>query len=351
MSATTANGPMVPLNEGRSLSRWGVVSLGLHAAILVVGALFALSRSIPEPEPVGISVEVISAEAPQEAQGERPAPTPAPPNVTTPPTPEPEAPEPLRNQQVAPPPPPPPPPPAPATAFVPPAPTPARPTPPPPAATPSPEALPTPPVQPTPPAPPAPPQPQQTATPSPPRPDPLPLPPTPTPPPPEPARTPGTASTPPVARPQDRSSSVLNTLDRLRTTQRQTEAPTARPNPRAAPQSGGGTATGQSNLTAGEIRGIADQIGDCWNVDAGAPDLASIVVELRITGLDAQGNIRTVGPGDRGVPADPRARAVYEAARRAMLSPRCNPLRVPPEKLNALRDSVFRFNPRGLVAR
>jgi hypothetical protein len=339
---------MVPLNEGKGLSRWGLVSLALHATILVVGALFALSRSIPEPEPVGISVEVISDEAPQEAQGERPAPTPAPAHVTTPP--RPEAPEPQRNQQIAPPPPPPPPP-APATSFVPPAPTPPRPTPPPPAATPSPDALPTPPVQPAPPAPPAPPQPQQQATPSPPRPDPLPLPPVPTPPPPEPARTPGTASTPPVARPQDRSSSVLSTLDRLRTTQRQTQAPTARPNPAAAPVSGGGTAAGRSTLTAGEIHGIADQIGECWAVDAGAPDLATIVVELRITGLDAQGNIRTVGPGDRGVPSDPRARAVYEAARRAMLSPRCNPLRVPPDKLAALRDSVFRFNPRGLVSR
>jgi hypothetical protein len=348
VSATAANHPMLPLNEGRSLPRWGAVSLALHAAILVVGALFALSRSIPEPEPVGISVEVISAEAPQEAQGERPAPTPAPPNLTAPP--QPEAPEPLRNQAIAPPPPPPPPPPAPATAFVPPAPTPARPTPPPPAATPSPEALPVPPVQPTPPAPPAPPQPQQQATPSPPRADPLPLPPVPTPPPPEPVRTPGTSTTPPVARPLERSPEVQNTLERLRVAQRQTTPPTARPNPQAAPQSGGGTVAGRSTLTAGEIRGIADQISECWAVDAGMMGLSEIVVELRVQ-VDGQGVIRNALAASGSPPSEPRARAVFEQARRALTDARCAQLRIPRDKIAEVQASIFRFNPRGLVSR
>jgi hypothetical protein len=50
-----------------------------------------------------------------------------------------------------------------------------------------------------------------------------------------------------------------------------------------------------------------------------------------------------------GVPSDPRARAVFEAARRAMLDPQCNPLPIPREKLPALNNAIFRFNPRGLV--
>jgi hypothetical protein len=169
------------------------------------------------------------------------------------------------------------------------------------------------------------------------------------PPPPTPSQQPGTGQTPPVARPQERSASVQNTLERLRQQQQQ-QAPTARANPQAgAPRAGGGTPTGAAPLTQGEIRGIADQISECWNVDAGAPNISEIVVSLRVE-LDGAGTVRNVRP-DGGVPGDPRARAVYESARRALLSPACNPLKVPREKLVTLQSSTFRFNPRGLVQR
>jgi hypothetical protein len=152
-----------------------------------------------------------------------------------------------------------------------------------------------------------------------------------------------------VQRPQERSTSVQNTLERLRQTQRQDTPPTGRPNPPppAAPSAGGGAPAGAAALTAGEIRGLSDQIGECWNVDAGAPNLSQIVVELKVQ-LDGQGNVRNVIAAS-GVPSDPRARAVYEAARRALLSPQCNPLKVPAAKLPTLMASTFRFNPRGLV--
>lgn len=330
------------------LNRWGMVSAGMHALILVIGTLFVLARTIPEPEEQGIAVELVSPGPPQLAQADVPRAIPAPPSpeaTPEPPTPEPPAPEPPRNQPPQPPPPPPPPPPAPASAPTPPSPSQAQPTPPAPPPAPSPDAVPTPRVtQPTPPTP-SPPQPQQAQTP--PRPDPLPLPPTPVPPPPEPAQQAGTGTTPPVARPQDRSQSVLNTLERLRTTQQQDRPPTARPNPSGSPQQGGGSPTGTAALTQGEIRGIADQISECWNVDRGMLGLDTIVVELRVQ-LDSQGVVRNVVPNG-SAPADPRARSVYELARRALMSPQCNPLRVPPSKYQTVMASIFRFNPRGLV--
>ena len=64
--------------------------------------------------------------------------------------------------------------------------------------------------------------------------------------------------------------------------------------------------------------------------------------------LDGRGVVRNVLPA-RGVPADPRARAVYESARRALMSPQCNPLKVPAAKMQTFMASTFRFNPRGLV--
>jgi hypothetical protein len=335
-----------------TLNRWGMVSAGLHALILAIGALYALARPIPEPVEQGIAVEVVTTGPPQLAQADVPRPVPAPPSPDappTPPTPEPPAPTPPRNTPPEPPPPPPPPPPAPASAPSPPTPQQARPTPPTPPPAPSPDPVP---VQPrvaepipTPPTPPPPQPPQQAQTT--PRPDPLPLPPPPVPPPPEPSQQAGTGQTPPVQRPQERSTSVQNTLERLRTAQQQDRAPTARPNPSGAPQQGGGSPTGTAALTQGEIRGLADQIAECWNVDRGMMNADQIVVELRVT-LDSQGNVRNVVPNG-SPPADPRARSVYESARRALLSPQCNPLRVPPSKFGTVMASIFRFNPRGLV--
>ena len=331
------------------LNRWGMVSAGLHALILVIGTLFVLARPIPEPEEQGIAVELVTPGPPQLAQADVPRPIPAPPSpdaTPEPPTPEPPAPEPPLNTPPEPPPPPPPPPPAPAPTPSPPAQTQATPTPPTPPPAPSPDVSPTPPQQtrPTPPTP-SPPQPQQAQTP--PRPNPLPLPPTPIPPPPEPAQQAGTGTTPPVARPQERSQSVLNTLERLRTTQQQQRPPTARPNPSGRPQQGGGSPSGTAALSQGEIRGLAEQISECWNVDSGMLGLDTIVVELRVQ-LDSQGVVRNVVPNG-SPPSDPRARSVYESARRALMSPQCNPLRVPPNKYGTVMASIFRFNPRGLV--
>ena len=332
------------------LNRWAAVSAGLHALVLGLGALFVLARPIPEPEDQGIAVELVSPGPPQMAQADVPAPTPAPPSPQappTPPTPAPPAPEPPRNAPPEPPPPPPPPPPAPAPSPAPPAPSQATPTPPPPPPAPTPEPTPAPRVtEPTPP-PPTPSPPRQQAA-APPRPSPpLPLPPPPVPPPPEPSQQAGTGQTPPVARPQERSTSVQNTLERLRTAQQQDRPPTARPNPSGSPQQGGGSPTGTAALTQGEIRGLAEQISECWRVDPGMLGLDQIVVELRVQ-LDSQGVVRNVAPA-AGLPGDPRARSVYESARRALMSPQCNPLRVPPGKYQSVMASIFRFNPRGLV--
>lgn len=146
----------------------------------------------------------------------------------------------------------------------------------------------------------------------------------------------GTGRTPPVQRPQENIRSVENTLERLRQQQSQQQRPS------------GGSPSTTAPLTEGEARALAAQIGQCWGVDAGILSLQDIVVELRVQ-LDGQGNVRNVVPSDRGVPSDPRARAVYESARRALLSPQCNPLRVPPDRHRAVMETTFRFSPRGLV--
>jgi hypothetical protein len=102
-----------------------------------------------------------------------------------------------------------------------------------------------------------------------------------------------------------------------------------------------------ASLTQAEIRTLSEQIAECWHVDGGMMGLQHIVVEMRVR-LDGQGNVRNVVPAGN-MPGDPRVRAVFESARRALLSPQCNPLRLPPEKYETVMQSIFRFSPRGLV--
>ncbi|MDO9707793.1 hypothetical protein [Paracraurococcus lichenis] len=358
---------------------WGLVSAGLHVALLVLGLLFGLPKRLEEPEEA-IAVEIVAA--PQVAQGERPAPVVGPPSVKEPPRPEPPAPERVTESIPSPPPPPPPPPPAaapppspqvatPRLTPPPPEPTPVPPRPPqvaeakprpepPPEPAPTPLPLPPPPPPaPAPPAPRQPPQPPQQQAqakpeppappPAPPRPDPVPQK-TPAPPAPEPAKEAGTGRTPPVQKPQADSRSVLNTLERLQASRPSNEAPRGRPSPATgSPQQGGGAPTGTAALNAGEKAGLADKISECWSVDGGGLGIRDVVVELRVD-VDAGGTVRNVRPNG-SPPADPRARSVYEAARRALLDPKCNPLPLPKERLAALRDTVFRFNPRDLGLR
>ncbi|MFZ4407079.1 MAG: hypothetical protein ACOYOH_07050 [Paracraurococcus sp.] len=333
----------------RGMRFWGLVSVAAHVALLLLGLIFGLPKRLEEPEEA-ISVEIVAA--PQIAQGEKPSPVAGPPAVAPPPKPEPPAPTPVKESVPSPPPPPPPPPPAPA-----PAPAPQQ------VAQPKPVA-PTPPPEPTPsPTPlPPPPKPQQLAqaepkpkpeppTPAPARHDPpLPIPPPPVPPPPTPAKEAGTGQTPPVQKPQPDSRSVLNTLERLQQTAKQTEPPRAKPSPQAgSPQQGGGAPTGTAALNAGEKAGLADKISECWSVDGGGMGIRDVVVELRVD-VDAGGTVRNVR-ANGSPPSDPRARSVYEAARRALLDPKCNPLPLPKERLAALRETVFRFNPRDLGLR
>lgn len=144
----------------------------------------------------------------------------------------------------------------------------------------------------------------------------------------------GRGSAPAAGRLEASDPQVQNTLARLRDlAQRQNSA--------------GGRPSVAPPLTQGELRALAEQVSQCWSVDASMLSLQD-VVELRVQ-LDGQGNVRNVVPGDRGIPNDARSRAVYESARLALLSPRCNPLRVPTDKMQSVMAAIFRFSPSGLV--
>jgi hypothetical protein len=169
-------------------------------------------------------------------------------------------------------------------------------------------------------------------------------------PPPNPSDKPGTGRTPPARNTDERSQSVLSTLEKLRAMQAQNEAPKSRANPAPSGSTqSGGAPTGTAALSSGEKTALANTISECWSVDGGALNIRSVIVEMRVE-VDSGGTVRNVRPNG-SVPADPQARSVYEAARRALLNPQCNPLPLPKDRLEALRNTVFRFNPRDLGLR
>jgi hypothetical protein len=152
-----------------------------------------------------------------------------------------------------------------------------------------------------------------------------------------------------VARPEERSTSVLNTLERLRQQQAQQQPPTARPNPAAGrPAPSGGAPTGADPLSAGDRRAVGERVAECWRVDRGMLGLDGLTVSLRAI-VDQGGVIRDVRPGPEGVPRDPRGRTLYEQARRALLDPACSPLPVPRDRLQPTNEFQFNFAPRGFI--
>ncbi|HTN09457.1 MAG TPA: hypothetical protein VL154_00615, partial [Acetobacteraceae bacterium] len=178
-------------------------------------------------------------------------------------------------------------------------------------------------------------------------PPPLPLPPPPAPPPPAPPSH--TAQPNDTKNPAPDSKSLENTLEKLRAMQAQNSPPTRRANPDSsrAPVAGGrrtGDLTGR--LTAAQRGAIGDKVRECWTKDAGALDLDKMSVQLIVT-VDASGTARDaeVGPEDAGRLGDPRFRAFAERARRAVLSPRCSNLPIPPGDLGGQQKLYFRFKP------
>ncbi len=94
---------------------------------------------------------------------------------------------------------------------------------------------------------------------------------------------------------------------------------------------------------------VRQQIRQCWNVPAGAKDIQNMVVEIRMQ-LGPDGAVQRVEPRDPGrMGSDPFYRTLAESAMRAVLNPRCNPLKLPPDSYDIWRDMTLSFNPKDLV--
>ncbi|MSO81133.1 MAG: hypothetical protein EXQ97_05840 [Alphaproteobacteria bacterium] len=296
----------------RSLSRhrgrhWGTVGSGtLHVALIVmvqVGAA-SLFSDPPPPPPRIIPIEIVPVG-----------------KITTPPPPVAAREGPAPQRQAAAPPPPPPQPAPEVKAPTPPAPPPvpqAQPTPPPP-----PPPAPTPQARPTPPPEPAPPAAERVEA------------------------KPQTKPAPPA--PKRDFNSVLKDLSAKNATP--TPAPavhaTAPTTGKPVPTPPAPPTTQASIAEIDALRAaVRQQVELCWSPPTGAREARDLVVRVHIR-LDPSGQVRDARVLDSARMAlDRFFEAAADAARRAVLNDRCNPLKLPPERYELWREIELTFDPR-----
>ncbi len=194
---------------------------------------------------------------------------------------------------------------------------------------------------------PEPPKPEPPPTPPPPPPPPVPAPepkpqtlkPEPPPPPPPPQKP-----QPPQKKPDDSSFDQL--LKNLATKQPQQTPQQQNPGPQQ--KSSQPIAPLGSQLTTSELDVVKAQLEACWNVPAGARDAQDLTPEFRVQ-MRRDGTVASTQLLNRDRMNDPFFQAAAESANRALLNPRCQPLKLPPEKFDQWQTFTITFDPKDLT--
>jgi hypothetical protein len=287
-----------------------VLSAALHLAVIVVilVGLPHFTRELPEDTPIPVEIVTIADKTtarPQEQPPEPPRPKPPEPPqeakpAPTPPTPTPAPPQPAPPQQAE-----------------------AKPAPTPPEPVPQPKAEPLPDAKKKEPAKaPEPPTPQRFAD----------------------------------AKPQkkpapSRDDFVSNLLKDVAPKKQTSDTPSPTPvkNPSPPPPAPPKAQAIDDQLTMSEIDAIRRQYIDCWSPPAGARNARDLVVTIRIE-LNPDGSVRRADYADMSQMGDPFYRAAAESALRAVLNPRCNPLKnLPVKKYDVWKSVIIDFNPRDML--
>jgi len=143
-------------------------------------------------------------------------------------------------------------------------------------------------------------------------------------------------------KPQENFNSLLKNL--LDTEEQQPEA-----NDNANGQANGQIARLSDRLSMSELDAVRSQLAQCWNILAGAKFAEDLVVEVRVT-INPDRTVQSATILDQGrYNRDSHFRAAADAARRALINPRCSPLNLPPEKYDLWRVTVIRFDPRDIL--
>lgn len=102
-------------------------------------------------------------------------------------------------------------------------------------------------------------------------------------------------------------------------------------------------------LTMSEEAALSQQLARCWSIQAGARYAEDMVVEVRLTvSTDRRVTSATVVDQWR-YNQDSFFKAAADSAIRAVNSPQCETLQLPPEKYESWKDIVVTFDPRDML--
>ena len=125
--------------------------------------------------------------------------------------------------------------------------------------------------------------------------------------------------------------------------ERPTQQATAKPQPSSQPIAPLG-----SQLSVSVMDLVRQQIEQCWHLQtAGAPNPGSLMPEFRVD-MNPDGTVRSATLMNPERLSDPFFQAAADSARRALFNPRCQPLKLPPQKYDQWQTFTITFDPKDL---
>ena len=101
-------------------------------------------------------------------------------------------------------------------------------------------------------------------------------------------------------------------------------------------------------LSISEIDLVRRQISLCWILPAGAKGAKDLKISIHVI-MNRDGTVREAKVMDaRRMVRDTFFRITAEAARRAVLNPKCQPFRLPPNKYEKWQTMLLTFDPRDM---
>ncbi len=113
----------------------------------------------------------------------------------------------------------------------------------------------------------------------------------------------------------------------------------------AAPQAPAPIAPFSETMTMSEADALAQQLQRCWSIQAGARYAEDLVVKVRLTVSPERRTLSAVVVDQWRYSQDSYFRAAADAAIRAVHSPQCEILQLPPDKYETWKDIVVTFDP------
>jgi hypothetical protein len=153
-------------------------------------------------------------------------------------------------------------------------------------------------------------------------------------------------------KPPDAFASVLKTVEKLKTQSKQKDKKKNNKKIESFEQQMSQVLASQiknhnplQKLAISEIDLVRQQIKECWSLPAGAREAEDLRIEIKMV-MNSDGSVRQARILDQGrLQSDPFFRAAAESALRAVLNPRCNPLKLPRKKYNQWQDITLIFDP------